>query len=437
MARKTSIRRKPIRDQLRALAEEFRAERRKHREYARNFFKSMLLLGIAMLAALYSNSSARDGQIVSAGIGAFIAMSIAIWVGVRFVPRLAAGVDWDWLPFFTQYRLTRDGWIYITATIIVLSAAINTNNNLLYMILSALLAVMLLSGFLSGLNFRFLRVAARLPEHCFARQPFRMTLTVQNPKRIFPTFSLGVGAVDRSPFDFTSYYVPLVQTRDQDHRTVDAVLPKRGRHSLEEIHLKSRYPFGFIVKGRPLRVDAECVAFPEILPKETLDIAIHDILGSSERFERGQGMDLYLIRDYQSSDSARHIDWKASAKTTTLKAREFAVEESRRVQLVFDRYGQAGDEDRFENLVSQAASLALYLSEDGAEVTLVSDDWRSPSGLSDNLLQSILYYLALVEMAPGTELAGSGGSGTAIFSLRSPSNTHTLWKDTSKSHSMR
>ena len=437
MARKTSIRRKPIRDQLRALAEEFRAERAEHREYARNFFKSMLLLGIAMLAALYSNSSARDGQIVSAGIGAFIAMSLAIWVGVRFVPRLAAGVDWDWLPFFTEYRLTRDGWIYITTTIIVLSAAINTSNNLLYMILSALLAVMLLSGFLSGLNFRFLRVGARLPEHCFARQPFRMTLTVRNPKRIFPTFSLAVGAVDPSPFDFEPYYVPLVGTRDQDDRTVDAVLTKRGRYSLEEIHLKSRYPFGFIVKGRPLPVEAECVAFPEILPKETLDIAIHDILGSSERFERGQGMDLYLIRDYQSSDSARHIDWKASAKTTSLKTREFAAEESRRVQLVFDRYGQAGDEDRFENLVSQAASLALYLSEDGAEVTLVSDDWRSPAGLSDNLLQSIHYYLALVEMAPGAELAGSGGSGTAVFSLRSPSNTQTLWKDTSKSHSMR
>ena len=62
-------------------------------------------------------------------------------------------VDWDWLPLFTKYRLTREGWIYVSATVIVLSAAINTSNNLLYMILSALLAVMLLSGFLSGLTF--------------------------------------------------------------------------------------------------------------------------------------------------------------------------------------------------------------------------------------------------------------------------------------------
>ncbi len=397
----------------------------------------MVLLGIAMLAALYSNSSARDGQIVSAGIGAFIALSIAIWVGVRFVPRLAAGVDWDWLPFFTQYRLTREGWIYIAATVIVLSAAINTSNNLLYMILSALLAVVLLSGFLSGLNFRVVRVTARLPEYCFARQPFQMRLAVKNPKRVFPTFSLGVGPVDPSPFEFARYYVPLVQARDQDTRNIEAVVSRRGRHSLDEVHLESRYPFGFIVKGRPFQVNATCIAFPEILPNEILDVAIDDVMGSSERFERGQGLDLYMIRDYMSSDNARHVDWKASAKTASLKTREFAAEESRSVLLVFDRYGQAGDEERFENLVSQAASLALYLSQDGAEVALLSDDWGSPAGQSNNLLQSILCYLALVEMTPGAGFVGSSESGTVVFSLRSPSNTRTQWNATSKSHSMR
>jgi uncharacterized protein (DUF58 family) len=429
--------RTPIGERLGKLAQELRSERQRHSLMARHFLKSMVLLGIAMLAALYSNSSARDGQIVSAGIGAFIALSLAIWVGVRFVPRLAAGVDWDWLPFFTQYRLTRDGWIYIAATVIVLSAAINTSNNLLYMILSALLAVMLLSGFLSGLNFRVLSLRARLPEYCFAKQPFQMTVAVKNPKRVFPTFSLSVGAVDPSPFEFAPYYVPLVQARNQDTRTVEALLSRRGRHSLKEVHLKSRYPFGFIVKGRPFPVDATCIAFPEILPNEELDVAVDDIMGTSERFERGQGLDLYLIRDYVSSDSARHVDWKASAKTASLKTREFAAEESRSLLLVFDRYGQAGDEEHFENMVSQTASLALYLSQEGAEVTLLSDDWSSPPGQSNNLLQSILCYLALVEMTPDAEFVGSGGSGTIVFSLRNPSSTYTQWNATSKSHSMR
>lgn len=415
---------------------------------ARNFLKSMLLLGVAMLAALYANSSARDGRVFQSAIGAFIAISIAIWVGIRFVPRLASGIDWDWLSFFTHYRLTRDGWIYIAATTIVMSAAINTSNNPLYMVLSALLAVMLLSGFLSGLNFRFLKVSARGPDHCFAKQPFQMAISVKNPKRVFPTFSVEVRPVDESPFEFPAFYAPLIRTEEVDTRMVETTLPGRGRHTLEEVQLQSRYPFGFLMKGRPFRVHSEYIAFPEIVPQETLDLAIQDILGSTERFERGQGMDLYMIRDHQASDNARYIDWKASAKTARLKTREFAAEESRRVVFTFDRYGQKGetrgegrgDEERFERMVSHAASLTLYLIRDGVELCLISDDWSSASGRSEHLLQSILRYLALVEMtpAPGQPVTTSPDD-TVLFSLRGPSNmlAHTTWNDTSKSHSMR
>ena len=216
-----------------------------------------------------------------------------------------------------------------------------------------------------------------------------MTVTINNMKRVFPTFSLSVGTVDENRFKFTPYYVPLVRAHDQATRTLEAVLSTRGMHSLEEVYLRSRYPFGFILKGRRFPVGATCVAFPEILPTEALDVAITDVLGSLERLQRGHGMDLYMIRDYQPSDSSRHVDWKASAKTASLKTREFAADESRNIVLTFDRYGKAGDEERFEGLVSQAASLAFYLSNEGAEVTLLSDDWSSPPGRSANQLQSI------------------------------------------------
>ena len=388
---------------------------------ARHFAKSIILLGIAMLAALYSNSTARDGRIVPSAIGAFFALSIAVWVGWRLVPRLAAGVDWDWLPFFTQYRLTRDGWIFIAATTVVMSAAINTSNNLLYMVLSALLAVMLLSGFLSELNFRFIRADVHAPENCFAKKPFQMSATIRNPRRIFPAFSLQVLPVDDSPFEFAPYYVPLIRTRDQDTRMVEAVLPRRGRYSLGEVKIRSRYPFGFLLKGRPFAVKSQTIVFPEIVPPETLDINVEDILGASERFERGHGMDPYMIRDYQSFDSARHVDWKASAKTGSLKTREFAAEESRRIILAFDRYGSQADHERFERQVSQAASLAFYLIRDGIELSFVADDWHSPTGRSDKLLESILSYLALVEIDPAAPRPViRERDGVLALSLRAP-----------------
>jgi uncharacterized protein (DUF58 family) len=259
----------------------------------------------------------------------------------------------------------------------------------------------------------------RLPDHCFAGQSFPMSVSLRNHKRLFPSFSFTVAPVEGGPFEFDDYYVPIVRNDATDSRTVLATLPNRGRFDVGKLRIRSRYPFGFLLKGRNIDVTGGTIAFPRLLPPESMDLVTRDILGSSERFERGHGMDLYMIREYLPSDSARHVDWKASAKTAQMKTREFAAEDSRRVLLVFDRYGQAADRMAFEKNVSEAASLALYLVQDGAEVTLVSDDWNSGPVRTDAQAESILRYLALVEMEPHA-LAPERRSDaeTVRFSLR-------------------
>jgi uncharacterized protein (DUF58 family) len=106
-----------------------------------------------------------------------------------------------------------------------------------------------------------------------------------------------------------------------------------------------------------------------------------------------------MIRDYVPSDSSRHVDWKATAKTAALKTREFAAEDNRRILLVFDRYGSANDEDDFEVMVSRAASLSFHLIRNGQPVHFVSDDWESPAEASEATLDALLNYLALVQMS--------------------------------------
>src|SRR5712691_11567181 len=181
----------------------------------KNFGTSIGLLTIAMMAALYSSGAGRDGRVFAAAISAFVALGIAVWVAFRFVPRLAAGVDWQWMSFLTHYQVTREGWLYFAAVIVVVFAAINTANNLLYMVLSALLAVMLLSGFMSALNFRFLKISARIPSHCFAGEPFPISIQVHNHKHVFPTFSLLLAPMDDSAFRFSPLYLPVVRGQKQ------------------------------------------------------------------------------------------------------------------------------------------------------------------------------------------------------------------------------
>ena len=58
--------------------------------------------------------------------------------------------------------------------------------------------------------------------------------------------------------------------------------------------------------------------------------------GEWESFVRGRGSDLYRIREYMPEDSARHVDWKATAKSGSLKVREFSREDERKLCIVFD-----------------------------------------------------------------------------------------------------
>jgi uncharacterized protein (DUF58 family) len=365
----------------------------------KNFLNSIGLLTIAMMSALYSSNATKDGRLLASAVSAFIALGIAIWVALKFVPRLARGVDWEWLPFSTHYHVTKEGWLYFGALTIIVFAAVNTANNLLYMVLSALLAVLLLSGFLSALNFRFLKVTARIPAHCFVREPFPISVQVRNLKQLFPTFSLQLEPVEQSLFRFSTFYVPLVRPQKHSSDLGQAMLARRGRYALQKVKASSRYPFGFFVKDLDFPVDAECICYPEIIPQEQINFSDIDIQGSNQRFERGFGHDLYMIRDYLPSDSARHVHWKASAKTSTLKTREYSAEESRRVILAFDRFGHPDEIAKFEQLVSYTASLAYHFMHAGIELSLVSDEWQSAKGNSQAILDSILQYLALVEIS--------------------------------------
>jgi uncharacterized protein (DUF58 family) len=240
-----------------------------------------------------------------------------------------------------------------------------------------------------------------------------VSLRIRNHRRILPAISL------QTEPPGSGLYFPVVQPQDSVHYLSQTTFARRGRYTFSKLHTASRFPFGFFLKARDFKVDAECICYPEIRPVDQLDVSIADILGTHQRLERGAGNDLYTIRDYLPSDSARHVHWKATAKTATLKTREFAAEESRHVILAFDRRGSPADADRFEDLVSKAASLAFHLTQSGVKVTFVSDEWESPTHTSETALDAILNYLALVDMsdtAPAPYLEPA--QQAAVLSLR-------------------
>jgi uncharacterized protein (DUF58 family) len=392
----------------------------------KNFLQSIGLLTIALVSALYSSGAAAEGRVIVASGSALLSLLIAVWVAFRFVPRLARSVDWDWIPFLSGYHVTRDGWIFFGALAIVIAAAVNTNNNLLYMVLAALASVLVVSVFLSGLNFRKVTIEVQVPSRCFAGEGFSMTIVVKNFKRIFPTLSVftetfsGGGKVVLAEGQKPLYFaLAKPHGRTTEVRTVTT--PRRGRFAIGAVKAVSRFPFGFLMRERSFAATAEGIAYPALLPPEEIGVGVPDSQGLNRRFTRGFGYELYTIRDYVPSDSARSVHWKASAKTASLKTREYAADEERRVALVLDRFGDPtnpADVKAFERMVSRAASLAFYLMRDGVELSLQSDEWQSASGVSEASMESILTYLALVQMSFDAPRPEALDTGVVHLSLR-------------------
>src|SRR5207248_3522842 len=91
-----------------------------------------------------------------------------------------------------DYDVTRAGIIYALVTLVIGIAALNTGNNLLYIVVAAMLAAILVSGVVSAWVLRWLELDVRLPEHLFAGRPVVGRIALRNPRRFMPSFSIRV-----------------------------------------------------------------------------------------------------------------------------------------------------------------------------------------------------------------------------------------------------
>jgi len=403
----------------------------------RSFGIAMGALAMALFLALYSGAAVEQGHLVLAGISAVSALALAGWVGLTVVPALARRSPLGWLNYQIDYKVTRDGMVYIAGILVIALAALNTGNNLLFMVLACLLAGILISGLLSRVVLSGVDVRLELPEHIFAQRTVLAIAELENNKQIVPSFSLSLvseaapqakenapsGAVPKI-LDRPVYFahIPHRQTVRQN---VELTFPRRGIYRQDALGLRTRFPFGFLQKTRRVNSAIEVVVYPRIQPTEEFYEVLPLVSGELESYQRGRGNDLYAIRDYQFNDSARHVDWKASARTGALQVKEFAREDERRVMLAFDPYiGPQGMDarsaERFERAVSLCAALAWHFYEISSVVEFRSAGFATPRMGAGEIVYDILRYLASVtplKPQPGKSFLDTLGDSPDIFKI--------------------
>lgn len=396
--------------------------RRRDRSGWRNFGVAMLVLAVAMVVALFSAAAAQQGRMLVAAIATAVALGLAGWVAITIVPALARRTSLRWLVYQIDYRLTRDGIIYLAAVFVLVLAAVNTGNNLLFLILACMLAGILISGVLSRVVLTGVTLKFDLPEHIFAEQPVLAELELRNEKQMWPSFSLRVtGDNDKEKKERAAailsrpLFFPFLAGTSAARQKVELRFPRRGVYRQDAFAIRSRFPFGFFEKTRRVDSSIEIVVYPRVEPTEQFYEVLPLLSGEMASHFRGRGHELHSLRDYLTTDSARFVDWKVSARSGRLIVREFAREDERRLMLVVDPFigpprkdlgplAAAEHSERFERAVSMAACIAWHFHEIHSVLQFRTDRFSTPMAPAGEIIYDTLRELSVLE--PDTSSSG-------------------------------
>jgi uncharacterized protein (DUF58 family) len=438
------------------------------------FFIALLGLIFSFVFAMLSSSFREEGNVLGTALTASLALLTAGVVGLTTVPYLARRVAFERLRFAVRYEVTREGAAYIVAVLVIGIAALNTANNLLFIVVAAMLAAVLVSGIASTVVLLGLGLKVTIPDHVFAGKPCVGTVTLRNNGRL-PSFSISV--VPEKPSERRKWtwqrtelgippfrpaaeqwfrlpdlqlrpvsppkpdppilsrpvYFPYLRKHHSESSGVELRFPHRGRYVQNGLGLATRFPFSFINKTRVVPFERELIVLPTVDETEEFLTILPALRGEFEVFVAGRGYDLFRLREFAAGDAARLIDWKATARSQTVMVREFTREDERKLKIVFDNpsVGEVSPEE-YETGVRLAASLAWHFADGTSEISFSAPGY---SGAQEAL--SFLKYLAVVEPEKlhsvgklDIEQLTSGGAYNLVITARQRGSIPTqLWNN--------
>ena len=343
-----------------------------NRQAWRDFFITVFFLGLAFIIALLSSVASEQNRILLAPVAAAISLLLAFIGALYIIPRLARNVRLEILRFAIRTSVTVEGLMFIVFLVVIGFAAWNAGNNLLYLVLSAMLAFLIAANFLARISLVDVAVQLRFPDHIFAGEPATISVTLANQKRFMPSYSLMVEALSEtragdehtamgkkgeranhlsasshhrvSPSVESSWnsglsklaYFVLAPARSSVRQRTEHTFKRRGRYPITGFRIATKFPAGFFKKWRRIDASGEILVYPRPQPLDDFYHALPMLAGRIQSHARGSGDDLYGIRRYHPSDHMRNIDWKATAKSMQMMVREQMREDEWRLTIVFD-----------------------------------------------------------------------------------------------------
>jgi uncharacterized protein (DUF58 family) len=311
-------------------------------------------------------------------------------------PRRTGALPW-WRRLRPPRRLsfTREGRIIVVLSVGVGFAAINTGNNLLYLLLGWLLSFIIASGILSELTLKRLVVDRRPPPKVFAGEPFLMEVVIKNEKPTRASYSIEIeDLVGTTPLDKRCYFLKIPAAKSQ-RTSYRHTFVRRGLYTMTGYRVATKFPFALFRKSRDVEVPIDVLVYPArvAVPRP---VSRSETRGETTSNRTGRRGEFFGLREHRSGDDRRDVHWRSSARSGRLLVREYEDEHARKVVIGVDNALPDAVRDAVtdgaltpavetqvaavERAISVAASLAAVYLESGWTVELCARDCHVPGG---------------------------------------------------------
>ncbi len=263
----------------------------------------------------------------------------------------------------------------VGVTLLIGLAAINTGAPLLYLLFSMMCAFLVLSALLAANTLKGLWVSRELPRVWPAREPLQVSIRLNNRKYFLSSFSIRVRDFLADGDSLGAAFFEKTPSKTTKTENYECEFFRRGPYKFGRLEMATRFPFGLIERRVSIREDQEILILPPVIDLgEAFRKAISDF-GDHSMPQKGHGIGLYGLRDYDHSLPARDIHWRVSARMGKLISRENESEERRRSCVILDNRVPTEQQDdviqeEFEKAVILANSVISWLISEGYEVEL-------------------------------------------------------------------
>ena len=213
-----------------------------------------------------------------------------------------------------RLRITREGKYFLGITFGVGVAAINTANNLLYLLLGLLLSLIIISSVMSESTLRGLRVTRRLPRRAQVGRPHQVEIEVHNEKAHIPSYAVEVEDIRRGqPADKRCFFLKISpqSTQIAAYRRTPG---KRGISQHRGFRVATRFPFGLFEKSLEIDLEGTLLVYPAVDPVTLPSEEPGGTIGGERVHARGHGDEIMGLRPMRDGDDPRDIYWRRSTQ---------------------------------------------------------------------------------------------------------------------------